>query len=251
MAAAVELVTDWAVFHNRFSDPALGRISCRLSGELFPYAVPRIDRLRLLEEARRHPAARILSQKPGVKLDPTAVDAERVRALDVAAAAKLPQLHISLFELEPLWRPGGPLEELNETVLKPMESLWHAEGVRWKKFHPVIFITGSAAATNYHIDPMPTLPLNLFGRKRFFGLKDPERWCPPQMQAELLKSAVWPTRPAAITDDDCLTHDNAPGDLLWIPVGTPHWFDAAEFSATLTFAIHGMEVETRRAVVAG
>src|SRR6185295_5177756 len=106
-------------------------------------------------------------------------DAERVRSLPIEEAAALPNLHISLFELEPLFAPGRSLERLNQEVIKPMATRWHAEGIRCERFWPVLFITGRASATNYHIDPMPTLPLNLFGRKRFFGLKEPERWCPP------------------------------------------------------------------------
>ncbi|HYF51950.1 MAG TPA: cupin domain-containing protein [Planctomycetota bacterium] len=248
MAAAVELVTDWAVFHKRFEvDPS--RVACRLAGEIFPFHVPVIDRLRCLDEARRNTASRILSQKPDVKLDPTAVDAERVRRLPLEEAAALPNLHISLFDLADMVKPGGSLEQLNEEVLLPMEKLWHAEGMRWEKFWPVIFITGSRSATNYHADPHATLPLNLFGRKRFWGLKDPERWLPghelDQMQQ---KGIIWPTKPAKITSDDCVTHDNAPGDIVYIPVRTPHWVDAGSFSATLTFALPGLRVERKTMV---
>jgi hypothetical protein len=244
MEAPIDLVTDWASFHKRLQDPVLSRVSCRLGGELFPYHVPPIDPLALLDDARKHPQSRILSQKPGVKLDDTAVDAERVRRISIEEAAALPNLHISLFDLVPLFEKGRSLARLNDEVIKPMEALWHGEGIRSEKFWPVLFITGSASATNYHIDPMPTLPLNLFGRKQFFGLKDPERWCPPEMQKEILSSGKWPTKPGEITADDCVTHTNAPGDLVWIPVGTPHWVDAGSFSATLTFTFPKMWVES-------
>ena len=49
-------------------------------------------------------------------------------------------------------------------------------------------------------------------------------------------------RPEGIGDDDCVSHDNAPGDLVWIPVHTPHWVNAGSFSATITFAFKNLEV---------
>ena len=243
MAEALELITDWASFHKRLDDPERSRVPCRLAAELCPFHVPPIDRLKFLDEARRHPKSRILTQKPDVKLDPAADDAERVRRLPLEEAAALPSLHISLFDLAELCKPDGSLERLNEELIRPFEKLWLAEGMAWEYFWPVVFITGSQSATNYHADPHATLPLNLFGRKRFWGLRDPERWLPQaEIDAMQQQGIVWPTRPAAIKSDDCVTHDNAPGDLVYIPVRTPHWVDAGTFSATLTFALPGLRV---------
>jgi hypothetical protein len=37
-----------------------------------------------------------------------------------------------------------------------------------------------------------------------------------------------------------VSHDNAPGDAVWIPMQEPHWVDAGTFSATLTFVINDL-----------
>lgn len=245
MSSNLDVVSDWTTFHKRLRDPVLNRISCRLSGELFPFSYSPVDPLALLDQARNHPEARILNQKPGRSVNPQAIDAERIRALPVAAAAREPNLHISLFNLDQLRQPGGALEQFDREVFAPFEKLWLEQGIRWEgKFRPVMFITGSESATNYHIDPMPTLPLNLFGKKRFHGLKRPDYWCPQSVKDEILASGMkkWPVRPEAIEEADCLVHDNAPGDLVWIPVHTPHWVDAGTFSATITIAFTRMTV---------
>jgi hypothetical protein len=239
----LDVVSDWTTFHKRLKDPILSRIACRLRGELFPFSYSRVDPLLLLDQARQHPAARILNQRPAPRLDPGQVDAERIRALPVEEAARDPHLHISLFTLDKLRSPGGALDQFDREVFAPFERLWLEQGIRWEGcFKPVLFITGSESATNYHIDPMPTLPLNLFGKKRFHGLKRPDLWCPQPIKDHVLKTGEWPVKPAEIRDEDCLVHDNAEGDLVWIPVHTPHWVDAGSFSATITFTFTKMSV---------
>ncbi|MBA3708079.1 MAG: hypothetical protein H0W83_04550 [Planctomycetes bacterium] len=251
MRTDLRLVEDWTLFHKLQEDPAAEPVACRLSGELFPYQLPALDPLLLLDQARRHPLARILSQKPDRRIDVTATCGERVKSMPLAQVAEDPHLHLSLFAVEELRAPAGALHALEETVMAPMARAWHANRIRWEgPFTYVIFITGRASATNYHIDPMPTLPWNLFGAKRFHGLKDPLRWYPARAEAEAT-GGEFPLRPEGITEDDCVVHDNRPGDLVWIPGQTPHWVDAGSFSATLTFILPKMRIAGREMVAVG
>ena len=89
---------------------------------------------------------------------------------------------------------------------------------------------------------MPTLPLNLFGAKTFYGLKRPDYWCPESLKNENRKKFAWPVRPDGITSYECLMHEYRVGDLIWIPVETPHWVDAGSYSATITFTFPNMQL---------
>ncbi|MBI3830073.1 MAG: hypothetical protein HY291_11180 [Planctomycetes bacterium] len=237
MGSELDLVTDWSTLYNWERDPHRTRIARRISGELFPFEMPPLNSLDLLDQARRQPIARILHQRPGPRLDDKANAADRIRALPIEKAAEDPSLHLSLFDLKALTAPGAALHRFKREVFDPLESFWRERGVRWDAFLPVLFITGSASATNYHFDPDTTLPLHLFGRKRFHALKRPDYWCPREERQAVLARGGWPVKPAGITDDEVLVHENKPGEIVWIPVHTPHWVDAGSFSATLTFAL--------------
>jgi hypothetical protein len=125
-----------------------------------------------------------------------------------------------------------------------MEQLWRECGVRWEgDFWPILFIGGSRSATNYHFDPTPNALLHLFGAKRFHSVKTPERW---RSQAEIdayYREGIVPPRPADIPDEEILIHDNAAGDLIWVPLHTPHWVNAGSLSATITFAFRQFRLE--------
>jgi hypothetical protein len=242
MGSSVDIVQDWATLYNWESDPGRRRIARRIGGELFPVQVPDVNPLDLLDQARRHPSARILHQKPGPQLDPKALAADVIRSLSIEKAAAEPHLHLSLFNLDSLSAPGGALHACKREVFDPIEALWHQRGLRWKRFLPVLFITGSASATNYHIDPDATFPLHLFGQKRFHSLKRPDYWCPQAIKDEVRSTGRWPIKPSGISPDEVLVHENQPGEIIWIPVETPHWVDAGSFSATITFALSNLHL---------
>jgi hypothetical protein len=187
--------------------------------------------------------------------------------MPLSEAAAEPFLHLSLFELDDLRRPGAVLHGLDAELLRPLEALWRERGVRrsqrdppqapllrrggvaWEgALWPILFIGGARSATNYHIDPTPNVTLHLFGAKRFHGLREPDRWCPEAVREAYLKEGRLATRPAGLCPEDALVHENAPGDLVWIPRLTPHWVDAGSLSATLTIAFREFRmVESRHA----
>jgi hypothetical protein len=242
MQSQLDIVNSWDSFRERWHDPRRSLLPCRLDGELAPARYQPVDPLLLLDQARRHPQARILSARPGRQLIVDADASERIRSLPIDAVAADPHLHISLFDIALLTEPGGALHEYDRDIFAPFTAGWRERGFVYDRVMPVLFITGSASATNYHFDPMPTLPWHLFGSKRFHGLKDPRRWCPMSVIDEVASSGQWPMRPDGIIPDDCLVHDNAIGDLLWIPMHVPHWVDAGTFSATLTFTFPGLRM---------
>lgn len=249
MTENIDVIHNWATLYNWEHDPSRCRIARRLSGELFPIELPPVNPLDLLDQARRQQIARILYQKHGPQIDDKAIAADYIRSLPIDKAAAEPHLHLSLFNLDPLCAPGGALHAFKRGVFDPIESLWQEHGLRWKRFLPVLFITGSASATNYHIDPDTTFPLHLFGRKRFHSLKRPDHWCPQPIKDEVRSTHRWPIKPACITDDETLVHENKPGDIVWIPVETPHWVDAGSFSATITLALTDLHLAEQPVVV--
>jgi len=237
MQSDIEKIDTWGGLRDRHGDPARGRVACGLEGEVFPFAWEPPDPLALLDEARRHPKVRILRQSPGDTFDPKADASEVIRALPLEKAAREPHLHLSIFDLSDLCQPGRVLHGLSEAVFKPFERLCAERGVRWEGgFWPILFIGGSASATNYHIDPTPNAIFHLFGEKRFHSLKEPDRWCPQEVKDAYLNDKKMAVRPPGVREEDCLIHDNAPGDLVWIPQLSPHWVNAGSFSATVTFA---------------
>lgn len=237
MQSNLERITTWETFRQRHEDPEQGRIACRLGGELFPFEWPPVEPFELLSQARDDPKARILRQPPGDTFNPKADASQEIRALPLEEVAQEPYLHLSIFDLSGLRRPGMVLHRLSEKVIRPFEKLCLDRGVRWEgDFWPILFIGGSASATNYHIDPTPNIIFHLFGAKRFHSLKQPDLWCPQSVKDAYLNEKKMAVRPPGIREEDCLVHDNAPGDLVWTPRLTPHWVDAGSLSATITFA---------------
>jgi hypothetical protein len=242
LRSELERVATWAQFHERLRSPIRSRVACRLGGELFPFSWSPVDGMALLVEARADANARILRQEPGETIDLGADLGETIRLMPPEDAAQEPYLHLSLFDLNGLRAPGGALHRLDVEVIRPMERLWRERGFAWEgEFWPILFLGGSRSATNYHIDPTPNVTFHLFGAKRFHSLKEPDRWCPRSVKDAYLETQTLAVRPSGITENDMLVHENAPGDLVFIPRLTPHWVNAGSFSGTITFAFRGCE----------
>lgn len=243
----LKTVTQWEPFLTRHSNPDAAEAACLLGGDLFPFTWNPPEPLELLAQALSDPQARILRATPGARFDPQADIAEAIRALPLEKAAEEPHLHVTLFNVNRLCEPGCALHRLREEVFIPFQTLWQANGVRWSgEFWPILFISGPAAVTNYHIDPTPNGVFHLFGKKRFHSLKRPSEWCSQEVRDAYLKEGQMAIRPDGITDEDCLIHDNAPGDLIWVPTLTPHWVDAGSLSATITFAFRDFELSQEK-----
>ena len=212
-----------------------------VGGEVFPFEVPRPDLYQVVEQARQHPKTRILSGERGdsiaLTFQPPTIEFSKPR---LSEAVKTP-IHLSLFELGPLREAGGALAEVIQGVYLPLTQLWRTHRVSWQKVYPILFLSGPNCSTNYHWDPSSVLIVQLHGRKRLHSLKEPSRWCPPEVLAQQHAGMV---KPADLSDKDILVYELEPGDAIWSPCRAPHWLDAYDETAfTLSIAFTDISAE--------
>ena len=212
-----------------------------VGGEVFPFEVPRPDLYQVVEQARQHPKTRILSGERGdsiaLTFQPPTIEFSKLR---LSEAVKTP-IHLSLFELGPLREAGGALAEVIQGVYLPLTQLWRTHRVSWQKVYPILFLSGPNCSTNYHWDPSSVLIVQLHGRKRLHSLKEPGRWCPPEVLAQQHAGMV---KPADLSDEDILVYELEPGDAIWSPCRAPHWLDAYDETAfTLSIAFTDISAE--------
>jgi hypothetical protein len=74
------------------------------------------------------------------------------------------------------------------------------------------------------------------GVKRFWGLRDPDRWAPLE---ERMKPGGTVRRPPGIGEGDALVYEMGPGDVLWNTLLTPHWVEATDQVAYSLNLSHG------------
>ena len=81
------------------------------------------------------------------------------------------------------------------------------------------------------------LAWQIYGTKRFCGLKDPNRWAPREVRVNYQAGQF--ARPSELTDADALCHAMRPGDALWNVLLTPHWVEAGDEVALSVNISHG------------
>ena len=245
MSSNLSRTADFDALHGHLQNSETRNLACLLGDEIFSDEWPAVDPMEFLSQARDDENSRLLRMAPGPNFADKKKDdiRQEFREMPLEEAAQFPFFHISLFSLGNLVGEGGVLHQMNREVFEPFEQRLKANGIGWDRFFPVIFITGPGSGTNYHIDPHSTITFHLFGNKRLFTLKQPNKWCPQEVVDEYSQNGVWPPRPDEIREEDCFHHDNAPGDLVLLPVHTPHWTvaDSGSFSGTVTFVLSGLK----------
>lgn len=228
---ATDTVDTWAEFGRRWA----GTRNFLLAGECVPFgfAMPPVD--RVVAELRADELARITPGTRGAKLD-LADMAAQFRALPVDAALERP-FALAHFQLSRFDAPGRFLHGFREQVLEPWQAALNAAGFTFERCYPIIFISGKGCATNYHMDLSHVLAWQVHGRKRFCGLKDPDRWAPREARVNYRPAEF--SRPAGLTDDDALCFDMRPGAVLWNVLLTPHWVEAGDEVAMSVNISHG------------
>ena len=219
----VHTATSWGDFLDCWS----GSQNVRLAGELFPYAYQFPPLPDLIEALRRDEKTRVTPGTVGDRLDMTDAAAE-FRAMPIAAAIRTP-FQLAHFDLSRFSGPGQVLEGLDEIVRAWERSLAERD-FTWLRLYPILFYSGPGCQTNYHLDRSHVLAWQVLGTKRFCWLKDPDRWCPPEVRVHLGDPEKI-VRPDGIAPDDEICAEMRPGDVLWNVVGTPHWVGAADESA--------------------
>lgn len=224
-------VRTWTEFQHRWG----GVHNFLLGGECVPFAfaLPPLD--RVVEELRADDLARIT---PGTRGDRLQLDdmaaVFRARPIDQALDQPFALAH---FQLSRFDAPGRFLHGFRQQVLDPWRTALQTAGFTFERCYPIIFISGRGCATNYHMDLSHVLAWQVYGRKRFCGLKDPDRWAPHDVRVNYQPTGF--ARPPALADDDALCYDMGPGDVLWNVLLTPHWVEAGDEVAVSINLSHG------------
>ena len=218
-------VSTWRDFKAHWD----GVLNFLLGGECVPFAfdLPSVE--EVIDSVRRDPDARIWRGAKGDSLDKTDI-AESYRRLPIDEAVKA-NFQMSHFKLANFYGKGQLFEGFEEQVMNPWQEALRAAGFSWTRCYPILFISGPGCATNYHLDYSHVLAWQRYGSKRFVGLKDPERWAPleTRLHAEGIK------QPSGIQEEDVLSYDMQPGDVLWNTFLTPHWVEATD---TVSYSIN-------------
>jgi hypothetical protein len=221
---------------NEFRDAWDGVHNFLLAGECVPFAdfeVPPLD--RVVAELREDAEARITPglKGPTLRMESTA-DAFRALPIDRALASPFSLAHFKLSNFD---RPGGVLHGIREHVLEPWQAALRDAGFTFDRCYPIVFISGPQCASNYHMDFSHVLAWQVYGTKRFCGLKSPGRWAP--WRARVTYDYNRFTRPSGIGEDDTLAYVMRPGDALWNVLLTPHWVEASDEPAMSINLSHG------------
>ena len=222
---------------SKFREAIPNLVAHRVGGEVFPFTVPETDLRQVMEEARTHPKARIGQGERADRFSATLKTPEAdFQSLPLEEAIKAP-IHITVFQLDSMREKGGALAEVIEQIYLPVTSLWQAQGLSWQKVLPILFLSGPNCSTNYHCDPTGVLVVQLFGRKCYHSLKEPEKWCPLEVQEADGEEVM----PVDLKESDILSFELKPGEALWSPWHAPHWVDAYDETAyTLSIAFWNM-----------
>ena len=213
-------VRTWEQFQQRWD----GVRNFLLADECVPFEfdMPPID--RVVAEMRGDELVRIT---PGTRGDRLHLDdtAAEFRRLPVEQAIETP-FALAHFELGRFDAPGKFLHGFDARVMEPWRQGLAAAGFTFERCVPIIFMSGRRCATNYHMDISHVLAWQIFGQKRFCGLRDPERWAPHDARVKYKAGKF--ARPAELTEADSLCFDMGPGDVLWNVLLTPHWVEAGD-----------------------
>lgn len=230
-AESRDIVSRWTEFQKRWA----GARNFLLAGECVPFTfnMPPLD--RVVAEMRADPDARIT---PGTRSD-------RLELKDVAAAFRALPVEQALatsfglahFQLARFDAPGKFLHGFTAGVLEPWQRALRAAGFTFERCYPIIFISGRGCATNYHMDFSHVLAWQIYGTKRFCGLKNPDAWAPREVRVNYKPEGF--ARPATLTEADALCYDMQPGDVLWNALLTPHWVEAGAEVALSVNLSHG------------
>jgi hypothetical protein len=224
-------VTTW----EEFCDAWDGVHNFLMADECVPFSFDMPPLERVVEEMRADPQARITSGMKGKTIVLEDV-AEQFRATPVEQALTRP-FGLAHFQLSFFDHPGGFLHGFTQQVMEPWQAALKNAGFTFERCYPIIFISGPQSATNYHMDFSHVLAWQIYGKKRFCGLKAPGRWAPWRIRVNYTPGDF--ERPGALQKSDELCYDMPPGCVLWNAFLTPHWVEAGDEAAMSINISHG------------
>ena len=231
MTPTSAMVRTWNEFQQRWD--GVHNFLLAVACVPFAFAMPPLD--RAVAELREDPQTRITPGARGDRLQRDNI-AETFRRLPIAQALETP-FALAHFELARFDAPGKFLHGFEQGVMVPWRQALTAAGFTFDRCSPIIFVSGRQCATNYHMDFSHVLAWQIYGRKRFCGLKDPDRWAPRETRVNYQAGKI--ARPAELTEADALCHDMRPDDALWNVLLTPHWVEAGDEVALSVNISHG------------
>ena len=213
-------VSDWDTLKHHWS----GVHNFLMEGPCVPFkfALPPIA--EIIDQLRRDPDTRITSGIPGPKID-LEDTSKRFLALPLDQALKS-RFSLAHFKLENFYGPNAFLHNFEAQVMDPWRQALTDQGFTWTRCYPIVFISGPGCATNYHMDFSHVIAWQVYGTKRFIGLKDPQRWAPYQTRVTYRPEGYQP--PAGLSPEDGLSYLMQPGDVLWNILLTPHWVETPD-----------------------
>ena len=227
-------VTTW----DEFRDAWDGALNFLMDGEVVPFAdfeLPPLD--RIVSEVRDHPEARI---GPGTKDAVIRLEdaSAAFRALPIERALES-SFSLAHFHLSALDHPGAALHGIKERVLDPWQDALRENGFTFERCYPIVFISGRDSASNYHMDFSHVIAWQVYGRKRFCGLRDPNRWAPWRTRVTYKFGEL--QRPPEVTSEEhALAYEMNPGDVLWNALLTPHWVESMDAEPAMSINLsHG------------
>lgn len=220
---------------DEFRDVWDGVHNFLMAGESAPLAFDFAPLAQIVDEIRNDEEARIGSGAKGRTLLQDDI-ASQFRALPIEQTLASP-FSLAHFRLSRFDKPGGFLHGFKEQVLDRWQDALRNAGFSWDRCYPIIFISGPECATNYHMDFSHVAAWQIYGSKRFCGLKSPGRWAP--WRTRMAYSPQNFSKPEAITEADALPYQMNPGDVLWNALLTPHWVEASNAAAMSVNISHG------------
>lgn len=222
----------WQDVAALWAGPRNFRLADSLAG--FGFRFPPLE--QVIDEMRADEEARIMTgaSPDTLGLDQAAADAFRKEPIDTVMDLPFALAHFDIGRFD---GPGGFLDGFGARVLEPWQRTLADNGFTWERCYPIIFISGKGCVTRYHMDFSHVIAWQIYGTKRFCGLKEPDRWADKAARLNYKPGQL--EKPDAIREEDSLCYDMRPGDKLWNVILTPHWVEAGEEPAMSINISHG------------
>ncbi|PCJ59767.1 MAG: hypothetical protein COA79_10200 [Planctomycetota bacterium] len=224
-------LTQWEDFKRAWD----GSVNFLMSGECIPFNFdfPPID--KIVSEMRYDEFSRICIGSKGEKLDIEDIS-NAFQRLNIEEALSS-SFCLAHFELSSFDKPGGFLEGFHESVVSIWTEALLSQGFTFDRCYPIVFISGPNCSTNYHMDFSHVLAWQIYGTKKFSGLKDVDQWVSKESRVTYDKEHF--IRPKTLNENDALTYEMKPNSFLWNTFLTPHWVEASDKAAMSINLSHG------------
>jgi hypothetical protein len=170
------------------------------------------------------------------------------RDLPIEQAVAAP-VQLSHFELNEFTGPGQVFEALGP-ILEDWYRALADHGFTLERSQRAIFLSGPDSQSNYHMDSSYIVAWQIYGRKKWHWLKDPERWCGREVRREFAGRYDRMVMPPDLTSDDVDSWVMEPGDVLWNVMHTPHWVSSVGGTSYSFNLVHaGLRCDGRQSQV--